>query len=138
MADVEKGAAWLLDTSQGLEAVVNAGSALVIVVVMALALGVALMVRRRLQRRAGFGGGGKHARVPSFAGHRRTTSLPREEGPHEMDELVEEEEEEEEEWGFEEEGEKGKGKGRTLGRSEEEIFGLGEEDENEDVPRRHH
>lgn len=135
-----KGKGGLLGTSQGMEAVVNAGSALVIIVVMAVALGVAILVRKRLQRR---GGGGKHGRVPSFAGsvgHTRRASLPREEGPHEMDELVEgeeAEEEEEEDWGFEGE-EKGKGKGKVGLRTEEEIFGLGEEDDEEDVPRRHH
>ncbi len=135
VSDAEKPNTGLLDTSQGLEAVVNAGSALVIIVVMVLALGIALVVRRRLQRRGGGFGGGKHARVPSFAGHRRTMSLPREEGPHEMDELVEEEEEED--WGFEEE-EKAKSKARAGARSEEEIFGLGDEEEDDDVPRRHH
>jgi len=135
VSNAEKASAGLLGTSQGLEAVVNAGSALVIVVVMALALGAALLVRRRLQRRGGLGGGAKHVRVPSFGGHRRRTSLPREEGPHEMDELVEGEEDG---WAMDGD-EKGSGKGKAPLQSEEEIFGLGDEDdEDEDLPRRHH
>lgn len=117
----EKVSSGLLDTTQGLEAVVNAGSALVIVVIMALALALAFFVRRRLSGRR-LSAGGKHSRVGS--GHRRRNSLPREEGPHELDELVGEE-------GYLDADAREKGKGRAS-LSGEEIFDLGESSDEEE------
>lgn len=120
--------------SDTVEALVNAGSALVIVVLMVLAFGVFWVVRKRSRRRKGSVSG-------SGLGHARRISVPirggdESEGPHELDELVgsggrayEDEEDDEERFGKSLRGE-GKGKGRL--RDEEEIFGLGGEDDSDD------
>lgn len=103
-----------------LEALVNVGSALVILALMGLGLAVFLVVRRRMNRRKR-----PHGRKASLGRGLSVGESTEEEGEgqHELEVLVDGEEEEYGE-GYADDR---KGKGRL--RDQEEIFGLGEEDE---------
>lgn len=116
-----------LDHDSAVEALVNAGSAIVIILLLLLGFAIFYVVRKRINR------GPKGA----ILGHARGTSLGRgqarreeEEGPHELDELVVGGDYGAEKSEDEREGEAGKR------REEGEVFGLGSGSEDEDEERR--
>lgn len=114
---VEDGIAAIGATGGTLEALVNVGSAIVIIAVMALALAVFYIIRKRMHRRRKSG-----RRVSTGRGLAVGESTEEEgEGQHELDDLVGHEEYADE-------------KGRR--RDEEEIFGVGDDEDSDSGRRR--
>lgn len=111
---LEDAAASIGASTGALEALVNVGSAIVIVAVMGLALAIFLVFRRRMNRRR------KASRRVSTAAMESTEEEG--EGQHELDELVGNEERYVDE------------KGRRM--DEEEIFGVGDDDDSDSGRRR--
>lgn len=113
----------LLSSDTAVEALVNAGSAIVIVLLMLAAFAIFCIVRRRLTRGRSIGGG-------KTSGTRGSSLARRdeEEGePNELDELVRGGE-----YGDKLSGdERGSGKSKERLRDEREIFNLGDEEEEE-------
>ena len=112
-----------LDHDSAVEALVNAGSAIVIIALLLLGFAIFYVVRRRIRR------GNKGP----ILGHARGTSLGRgqarreeEDGPHELDELVVGGD-----YGAENFEEDREGNGRR-GVGEDEVFGLGSDEDEED------
>ena len=117
---LESGAAAVGATGSTLEALVNVGSAIVIIAVMGLALAIFLVFRRRMSRRRKAG-----RRVSTGRGQPVGDSTEEEGGQHELDELVGDDGKDYEESFADEKGRRGR---RDV---EEEIFGVGDDDEED-------